>query len=312
MLNQATLDSSCRCSTNAIPPQFCEQITTFYNLRSACPVLRLTIPDELTERHLNFTTAVSDAANHCSVPFLAYRRGYLSEFTNSLHRFAFNGTDLRTEMKAQYVSDLRENWVLEDDYISRFRKARNYLSRLAEIDVARWLETQQWQISNLEMYGGEFDIEGSDNDHIPTAFEVKFLAQREVLFELNRASFMNPIAGRPGIYSPMDYLLFRLYEAARQLQNTRTNRIAIAVVSDYDVSYKIPLSEGWIDWNNPSFLKRDSEIHAFLLTQYKRNPNLDAEIKTFLTGLSEIWILRYKEGGSFELKREHRILLSQP
>ena len=268
------------------------------------------IPDELSERHLNFTTEVSDAANHCSEPFLAYRRGCLAEFTNSLHRFAFDGTDSRIIMK-QYISDLRENWVLEDNDISRFKKARIYRSRLAEIDVARWLETQQWQISNLEMYGGEFDIEGSDNDHVPTAFEVKFLAQREVLFELSRASFMNPIVVRLGVYSPMDYLLFRLYEAARQLQNTRANRIAIAVVSDYDVSFKIPLSEGWIDWNNPSFLKRDSEIHEFLLKEYMRNPNLDTEIKTFLTGLSEIWILRYKEG-SFELQREHRILLSQP
>ena len=213
-------------------------------------------------------------------------------------------------MNAQYISDLRENWVLEDDYISRFKKARIYQSRLVELDVARWLETQHWQISNLEMYGGKFDIEGSDNDHIPTTFEVKFLAQREALFELNRTSFMNSVAGRPGVYSPMDYLLFRLYEAARQLQSTHTNRIAIAVVSDYDVSYKIPLSEGWIDWNNPSFLKRDPEILQFLQKEYEKNENLDTDIIKLLTGLSEIWILRYKD--SFELQLEHRIPLSQP
>ena len=68
------------------------------------------------------------------------------------------------------------------DDISRFRKARNYLSRFAELDVAYWLETQQWQISNLEMYGGKFDIEASNYDRVPTAFEVKFLAQREGTF----------------------------------------------------------------------------------------------------------------------------------
>jgi len=109
------------------------------------------------------------------------------------------------------------------------------------------------------------------------------------------------------MYSPLDYLLFRLYEAARQLQNTHTNRIAVAIVSDYDVSYKIPLSEKWIDWESPSFLKRDPEIHAFLSAQYVSNPNLDADLKTLIAGLNEIWILRYK--GPFDLERMHRIQL---
>jgi len=283
-------------------------MTAFYSLRSTCPVLRLTIPDELAERHLNFTNAEPDAAYHCSVPFLAYRGGCLSDFTDSLHRFAFDGTELRKEVTAQHISDLRETWVLEVNEISRFRKARNYLSRLAELDFARWLEIQRWQITNLEMYGGQYDVEGVSNDHVATAFEVKFLAQREVLFELNRASFMNPTAGWLGVYSPIDYLLFRLYEAARKLQDSRAKRIAVAIVSDYDVSYKIPLSEGWIDWANPEFLRHDSEIQAFLSAQYARNHNLDAELKTFITGLSEIWILRYKD--TFELLREHQIQLS--
>ena len=242
------------------------------------------------------------------MPFLAYRRGCLSDFTKSLHRFAIDGIEQQRKITAQYISDLRETWVFEIDEIARFRKARNYLSRLAEIDFARWLEIHQWQISNLEMYGGQFDIEGLDNDQIATALEVKFLAQREVLFELNRASFVSSTSGWLGMYSPMDYLIFRLYEAARQLQNARTNRIAVAIVSDYDVSYKIPLSENWIDWKNPAFLKRDSEIQKFLSTQYEKNPNLDADLKTFITGLSEIWILRYND--SFKLQREHQIRLS--
>lgn len=298
---------ACSCSVRAVPPQISEQITAFYSLRSACPVLRLTIPDEFAERHLTFTSSAPDAAYHCSVPFLAFRRGCLSDFTNSLHRFALDGTELRKEVTAQYISDLRETWVFEVDEISRFRKARNYLSRLAELDFAHWLETQQWQISDLEMYGGQFDIEGLCNDQVATAFEVKFLAQREVLFELNRASFMNPTADWLGWHSPIDYLLFRLYEAARKLLNTRAKRIAVAIISDcdYDVSYEIPLSEGWIDWTSPAFLKRDSEIQTFLSAQYERNPNLDAELKTSITGLSEIWILRYED--SFQLQREHRI-----
>lgn len=305
----STRDQSCRCSVGSVPKQIFEQVTAFYDLRNACPVLRLAIPDELVEKHLSFTNAGPDSAHHCSVPFLAYRNGCLSEFTNSMHRFAFHGAELRKEITKQYKSDLRETWVFKNDETSRFKEARRYLSRHAELDVARWLESQDWQISSLEMYGGQFDIEGSKRDYAATAFEVKFLAQQEVLFELNRASFMSPEAIRLSMYSPMDYLLFRLYQAARQLQTTRKNRIAVAVVSDYDLSFRVPLQEGWINWKNPSFLKRDAEIQEFLSKEYKKNPNLDADIKAVISELNEIWILRYKT--SFELQREHRIQLSQ-
>jgi hypothetical protein len=158
------------------------------------------------------------------------------------------------------------------------------------------------------MYGGPFDVEGLGKDDIAASFEIKFLAQREVLFELTRASFTNPTAGGLGVYSPVDYLIFRLYEAARKLQETDAKRIAVAIVSDYDISYKIPLSEGWIDWANPGFLKRDSEIQVFLSDQYAKNRNLDADLRSYISALNEIWVLRYKD--TFELQLEHRIRVS--
>lgn len=301
-------DQACSCLINSVPSHLDEQITSFYNLRGDCPVLQLTIPDEIAQAHLKFVAAEPDEAYHCSVPFLAFRRGCLADFTKSLHKFAVNDRKLRTEVTAQYKSDLRETWVLETDEISRFRKARNYLSRLAELDFARWLEGQRWRISNLEMYGGPFDVEGLGKDGIPASFEIKFLAQREVLFELTRASFTNPTAGGLGVYSPVGYLIFRLYEAARKLQETDAKRIAVAIVSDYDISYKIPLSEEWIDWANPGFLKRDSEIQVFLSDQYAKNRNLDADLRSYISALNEIWVLRYKE--TFELQLEHRIRVS--
>jgi len=299
---------SCGCFVRTTPAQLCEQIKAFYELRSACPALRLTIPDDLAERHLGFSTSEPDSAFHCSVPLLAYRRGCLPDFTASLHRFALDGANARANIRPQYLADLRETWVLEPDEVSRFRKVRNYLSRLAELDFARTLEADKWQVANLEMYGGQFDVEGLSDSGTAAVFEIKFLAEREVLFELNRASFSNPTAGSMGMYSPIDYLLFRLYEAARQLEGAHVKRIAVAIVSDYDVSYKIPLSEKWIDWTSPAFLKRDPEILNFLAAQYVKSPGLDSELKTFITGLSEIWILRYQ--GSFQLQREHRIQLS--
>ena len=135
-------------------------------------------------------------------------------------------------------------------------------------------------------------------------FEVKFLAQREIVFELIRDSFESSTVARLGVYSPVDYLLFRLYEAAQQLKDSLAHRIAVAIVEDYQLSFKIPLSENWIDWNNPHFLKRDSEISAFLEEKYKENSNLDADLIKTIKSLDEIWILRYNN--NFELELLHR------
>lgn len=295
---------SCGCSVRTAPPQLADQIDAFYRLRTSCPVLRLTIPDALVDEHRLFTKAEPDSAYHCSVPFLAYRRTCLPDFTASLHRFAVADDNARRDVTGQYLADLRETWILENDEISRFRKARNYLSRLAELDFARWLELQGWKISNLEMYGGASDVEAVSQNRVAASFEIKFLAQREVLFELNRVSFTSPTAGWLGGYSPVDYLLFRVHEAACKLRSANATRIAVAIVSDYDVSYRIPLSENWIDWQRPAFLKKDSEIHAFLTAQYKNNENLDDDLTSSIAGLSEVWILRYQN--SFQLHREHR------
>jgi len=307
MHTETIQDQACSCSVHSVPSELNEQITDFYDLRNSCPALKLTIPDGIVQEHLKFTISKPDGAHHCSIPFLAYRRGCLVDFTKSLHRFALDGNKLQKEVTAQYKSDLRETWIFETDEISRFKKARSYLSRLAELDFARWLESQQWHVSNLEMYGGQFDVEGLQKGGIATTFEVKFLAQREVLFELNLASFTNPTTGWLGVYSPIDYLLFRLHEAARKLQEANTKRIAVAIVSDYDISYKIPLSEGWIDWASPKFLKRDSEIQQFLSAEYAMNQNLDTDLRTSISKLDEIWVLRYKDISRLHL--EHRIIV---
>ena len=293
------LEQTCVCSSHLLQSEFEKQIDGFYQLRKSCPALQLTISDKILEQHIAFTKSPPDASHHSSVPFLAYRRGLLGDFTKSLHRFVIG-----KEITNQYKSDLQETWVLESDEISRFKKFRNYQSRLAELDFAKWLEAEQWEISNLEAYDGRFDVEAKSSTQEVVNFEVKFLAQREIVFESIRDSFANPTVARPDLCSPVDYLLFRLYEAAQQLKDSLAQHIAVAIVKDYQLSFKIPLSENWIDWNNPQFLKRNSEISAFLEEKYKENSNLDADLITAIKSLDEIWILRYNN--NFELELLHR------
>ena len=296
---------NCSCADRTLPAVPQERAPAFYGRREHCPALKLTIPDSLLEKHCEFSTSPADSAYHCSVPLLAYCLGHLPEFTDLIHRYLLEGINYRSSLTSQYKSDIRETWVLESDSTARYRAARLYQSRIAELSFARWLERSGWEISSLEAYGGAFDVSAVSPAGQVVDFEIKFLAQREVVFELNRASFQSPVAGWLGMYSPIDYLLFRIYEAARQLARSNSTRIAVAIVKDYQVSYKIPLTENWIDWTNPTFLRRDSEIDAFLARQYEINQNLDIDLRRAIAEVDEVWIL--KDGEPFDLALAHQL-----
>lgn len=296
--------NDCGCADRRIPNEPTERAAAFYNKRERCPALKLTIPDSLLEKHFEFSNSPPDDAYHCSVPLLAYCQGHLPAFTELLHRYLLDGDQPRADLTSQYKNDLRERWFLESDPTSRYRSARLYQSRLAELSFVRWLERHAWKINTLEAYGGRYDVSAVAPTGQEVDFEVKFLAQREILFELNRSSSQFPTSGWLGMYSPIDYLLFRIYEAARQLERAKSIRIAVAIVKDYQVSYQIPLTENWIDWANPSFLRRDSEIEAFLARQYEKNADLDTDIRRAIAEINEVWIL--KDGGPFDLELAHR------
>ena len=153
---------------------------------------------------------------------------------------------------------------MESDERLRFKKSRSYPSRLAELDFARWLEAEKWIISNLEIYGGLFDVQASDANQRTVSFEIKYLAQHEVVFELIRDSFTNTTAvGSLGAYSQIGYLLFRVYQAARQLKESTAYRIVAAVVSDYQLSYKIHYPKTGLIGITHSFLKEIQKYFRF-------------------------------------------------
>ena len=294
----------CGCADSMLPAEPRARAQAFYEKRERCPALTFVIPDALLQKHFEFSISPPDDANHCSIPIVAYCLGHLQELTELIHRYLLAGNQPHPDLTSQYRNDFREKWLFESDPLARYRAARLYQSRIAELSFARRLERSGWRISNLEAYGGAYDVSAVSPTGEAVDFEIKFLAQREIVFELNRASFQAPIAGRPGVYSPIDYLIFRIYEAARQLERSQSTRIAVAIVKDYQVSYKIPLSENWIDWTNPTFLRRDSEIDAFLDRQYKDNPNLDLDIKRAVAEVNEIWILKDHEPFDFQLAHQ--------
>ena len=167
---------------------------------------------------------------------------------------------------------------------------------MVELQCAEWLEEQGWTISGLEVFREGPDIEAVTESLELTAFEVKFIGQHDTCF----ARVVNSLKGEDGgvllsPYGAANFLLFRAYEAAKQLQRSvATSRIAVIVIDEITwFTFKIPLKDRWIDWRNPAFTAGND---PFIDEQRKANTNLDAELKRVLGGIDSVWIMKRVEG----------------
>lgn len=110
-------------------------------------------------------------------------------------------------------------------------------------------------------------------------------------------------------YDAADYILFRVYEAAKQLQGIGCDRTAVVVVEGQTwFRFQLQLSDGWIDWANPRFFSADVG-EGFLAKQRKRYPNLLDDLTPALRSLNAIWIFRKSEG--FQYHREFEVCVNR-
>ena len=199
----------------------------FAAIRARCPILhRIFVPDEIWPSFQQWHQQPDTVAYHRSILLLAMERGYLGRVTSAVHRYLMTAGHPRPDVRRQYLQDLRERWMLYADPIERHEKARIFSGRLAELQCAEWLELQGWIVSGLEALREGPDIEAYANEGQATAFEVKFIGTEHDDF----VTILERLVGQPagGPVSPYDaanYLLFRVYEAAKQLQRNAYNRI---------------------------------------------------------------------------------------
>ena len=67
------------------------------------------------------------------------------------------------------------------------------------------------------------------------------------------------------VHAPGNYLLFRVYEAAKKLSTLPAPRIAVIVVDDQAWhNFELALSQGWICWDAPAFLGDETTWQTFL------------------------------------------------
>lgn len=107
----------------------------------------------------------------------------------------------------------------------------------------------------------------------------------------------NPVRGLSP-YGAVNYLLFRAYEAAKQLQRTNaTGRVALVVIDELTwFTFETQLKDGWIDWKNPAFIGVND---SFIDNERNENPSLDAELGPVLRSIDSVWILERSDGRQF-------------
>lgn len=298
-----------RCACMKQDPLDCPRgIDKFASMRVECAALReILVPDSIWPDFETWHRTPDYLAFHRSALLLAMERGTLHKLTAPVHRYLLAGGAVRSEVKAQYVSDLRENWMLSDDPTKRHRRFRAFAGKLGELLFADWLEAREWTTPKLEARGAPLDVVARSPGGLITGFEVKHIGVQDEDFEDMVRSFRG--AGGAASVSPYDaanYLVFRAYEAAKQLQHTSgyDARVAVVIIpADTWHRFDVQLENDWIDWQHPAFLD-GHDWPAFSQSQTSRYPDLTADLPVALTSIDAVWVLSDRTNGEFTLEYE--------
>lgn len=299
-------DMTCICQESQSPTIGSSWLDTFAAVREKCPAIKeLFVPDDIWSKFYNWHLWSDVEAYHESALLLALDRGYLNSITSPVHRHLLESGRINSRIRKQYINDLREKWMDYSDPPERHRKFRMFCGRIVELQCTEWLERQSWKISALEAFREGPDIEATDESSVLTAFEIKFIGQDDAEFSNVLKSFRGePDYGGGSPSSAINYLLYRIYESAKQLKRSNaTARIALVVIDGLtEHTFKIQLKDGWIDWKNPAFMDgydpfidtQDETLNdeqKRTLTNDQKRKILNVDLKSALESINDVWIL---------------------
>lgn len=290
---------------DAVSEDESESLEVLGTIRETCPTLRhIFLPDAIWRDFKAWHSTPDLVAAHRSMILLALERGHLKRLTSSIHRYLVDGAGVHPNVRDQYLKDLRERWMHYADPLERHHKSRIFMGRITELQVAEWLESRGWTITGLEALGGGPDIEARDPDGNVTAIEVKSIGTEDDDFKMILRSMAGePAGGVVSPYSAINYLVFRIYEAAKQLSQFDLPRIALVVIgSGYWWRFKMQLEGGWIDWANAAFLDSGPAWQEFIGKQEERYPQLETELGAVVRGIHAVWILKRSSGYEYDLE----------
>lgn len=276
-------------------------LNQFENVKKNCPALReIFVPEDYWPEFSKKVSEPLDEAGHYPITLSAYKNGNLDKITIPVHAHLLDGEKPKKNLTPQYKQDLIDNYMSKKtDTFDRFRGARGFNGKLAELITSSWIECQGWKIKNLEALGGLFDIEAISPQGSNSAIEVKYIGLEDWQFELALKSLQSHGAEAAGFsVSPgYNYILFRTYEAAKQLEKFSGDRYVFIVISDLT----------WENFEEAIECNRIRHpLHFFEFSKWKGNvpdsfaesinkyPNIEKEISEVLNQIKELWLIKDK------------------
>ena len=261
------MTTSCDCSRTTPPDGsstddfFGRLLGVIRDIRRSCAALReVFLPEEIWEEFQARHQKIDESSPCCSMILLALERGCLCRLTSPVHRFLLNDRSEPAASK-QYLQDLREKWMFDECPLNRHRRARIFEGKLAELQFAEWLFQKGHKIEKLEARGGKHDVETTFESRY-NSFEVKYLGQQDWMFEMNLRALSGYSEGDTySLHDAANYLLFRAYEAARQLKEAEGRKVAAIIIEE--LTWPIvgqPIREGWIQWQRPEFVEGGTQV----------------------------------------------------
>jgi len=282
-----------------------DALEEFAGVRDHCPALKeILVPDSSWTDFKKVVQDDIDQAQHQSILILGFIRGYLRSITSPIHRYLIDNNKPKSLLTRQYRNDLRERWLLKNSVQERHHKSRIFVGKLTEILCAQWLEDLGWGVVNLAALGGGADIEAISPDNVSFSIEVKYVGRLDDEF----MAAVESLSAKGGVftvspYSASNFLLFKVYTAAKQLEAFPLNRIALLVISymTWGLVEKV-LDQNWMHWGEPGFLDSNEEWNAFLDEKRKTYPAIDKDLQSTIKSLDKIWIARHEYGFRYSLQ----------
>lgn len=289
----------CDCQTvKSINNSWSNILNQFESIRKNCPALReIFVPEPVWPQFREMASSALNEARHQYILLGALKYGILGKLTLPVHAYLLDGEKPNNLLTKQYKQDFIEKWMLEKTSLERHRKARSFNGKLAELISSSWIESQGWKIVNLEALGGSFDIETISPQGKNCAIEVKYIGEEDCRFEENLKSSMSGEAVNGGLnhYDGYNFILFKAYEATKQLSNFKGDRyVFIVICNSAWGSLDIAIKDNWLQ-QYPSKLTdlASSKWQDFLSKKKKKEKyqNIDTEINEVLNQIKELWII---------------------
>jgi len=278
---------------------------------SSLVVKELFVPDSTLEEFKKFHLVWDDKAFHRSVSFIARKNDSLDGLCGPVQRIVFDLKGGSSQLTKQYRKDLVETWYTADDYGKRQSRCNKFMGKVLEFHAAEFIRDYYgWTLEDMEAFKKNTelpDILLSSGSEQKIAASCKTLCQSPEVFDLNiQAGANNGVSvGWLSIYSPIDYLLYRICEGAWSLESFDDYRKIVVVPLLHAANFKLQLDDNWIDFSHLQFLNRDAQLNRFWANKQKERERAYETLNHMENHVDGIVICSI--GNQFELSicREH-------